>query len=201
VLEDDLGRLLESYDPGDTVTLDMLHGKQRRKVRVTLGSHASCATPTRNSSRPSVTTSVRSTEAPCSGRISTRLGTRRPMIIGALVDLAGFGVLALASMTTSMPLMLLGFLLIPSGMGLAVPAMTSTVLASADKSRSSLAAAILNTARQSAGAIGVALFGALAHGDADHVGAGLRLTCGVSMALLGAAGLAAARLKGVPPQA
>ena len=136
-----------------------------------------------------------------SGRVSMRLGTRAPMIIGALVDLAGFGVLALASTTSSMAPMLLGFLLIPAGMGLAVPAMTTTVLASVDKSRSSLAAAILNTARQSAGAIGVAVFGALAHGDAGHVAAGLRLTCAVAMAALGCAALAAARLKGVPPQA
>jgi S1-C subfamily serine protease len=38
VREDDLGRLLEDYDPGDEVTLDVLHGKERRKVRVRLGS-------------------------------------------------------------------------------------------------------------------------------------------------------------------
>jgi MFS transporter, DHA2 family, methylenomycin A resistance protein len=134
-----------------------------------------------------------------SGRVIARFGTRKPMIAGALVDLAGFGVLGLASTTQSLPLMLAGFLLIPTGMGLAVPAMTTTVLSSVDKSRSSLAAAILNTARQSAGAIGVAVFGALAHGDADHIGAGLRLTCVVSMIALGCAALAAARLKGVPP--
>ena len=123
------------------------------------------------------------------------------MIAGALVDLAGFGVLALASTTSSLPLMLVGFLLIPSGMGLAVPAMTTTVLSSVDKSRSSLAAAILNTARQAAGAIGVAVFGALAHGDAGHIGAGLRITCVIAMVALGLAALAAARLKGVPPHA
>ena len=134
-----------------------------------------------------------------SGRVIAHFGTRKPMIVGALVDLAGFGVLGLASTTQSLPLMLVGFLLIPTGMGLAVPAMTTTVLSAVDKSRSSLAAAILNTARQSAGAIGVAVFGALAHGDADHIGAGLRLTCVVSMVALGCAALAAARLKGVPP--
>lgn len=134
-----------------------------------------------------------------SGRASARWGTRPPMIAGALVDLAGFGVLAWASTTQSLPFMLLGFLLIPTGMGLAVPAMTTTVLSSVDKSRSSLAAAILNTARQSAGAIGVAVFGALAHGDADHIGAGLRVTCVVAMGALACAALAAARLKGVPP--
>jgi DHA2 family methylenomycin A resistance protein-like MFS transporter len=133
-----------------------------------------------------------------SGRVITRFGTRKPMIVGALVDLVGFGVLALASMTDSFAFMALGFLLIPTGMGLAVPAMTTTVLSAVDKSRSSLAAAILNTARQSAGAIGVAVFGALAHGDAAHIGSGLRITCVVSMAALALAALAAARLEGVP---
>jgi DHA2 family methylenomycin A resistance protein-like MFS transporter len=136
-----------------------------------------------------------------SGRIITRFGTRKPMIVGALVDLLGFGVLAFASTTQSLALMLVGFLLIPSGMGLAVPAMTTTVLSSVDKGRSSLAAAILNTARQSAGAIGVAVFGALAHGGAEHVGAGLRITCVAAMIALGLAALAAARLEGVPPHA
>jgi len=136
-----------------------------------------------------------------SGPIITRLGTRKPMIAGALVDLVGFGVLAWASTTQSLALMLLGFLLIPSGMGLAVPAMTTTVLSSVDKSRSSLAAAILNTARQAAGAIGVAVFGALAHGDAAHIGTGLRITCVAAMCALGLAALAAARLQGVLPHA
>ncbi len=136
-----------------------------------------------------------------SGRAIGRFGTRKPMIAGALVDLAGFGVLALASTTSSLAPMLVGFLLIPTGMGLAVPAMTTTVLASVDRSRSSLAAAILNTARQAAGAIGVAVFGALAHGDAEQAGAGLRITCVVSMAALACAAIAAARLKGVPPHA
>jgi DHA2 family methylenomycin A resistance protein-like MFS transporter len=78
--------------------------------------------------------------------------------------------------------------------------MTTTVLSAVDKARSSLAAAILNTARQSAGAIGVAVFGALAHGDAAQIGAGLRTTCFVAMAALACAALVAARLKGVPPQ-
>ena len=134
-----------------------------------------------------------------SGRASARWGTRKPMIAGALVDLVGFGVLALASTTDSVALLALGFLLIPTGMGFAVPAMTTTVLAAAHKSRSSLAAATLNTARQAAGAIGVAVFGALAHGDAARIGAGLRITCAVSMVALACAALAASRLRGVAP--
>ena len=134
-----------------------------------------------------------------SGRVIGRFGTRVPMIAGALIDLAGFGVLAWASTQDGLAPMLVGFLLIPTGMGLAVPAMTTTVLSTVEKGRSSLAAAILNTARQAAGAIGVAGFGALAHGDAAQVATGLRITCAVAMALLAAAALAAVRLRGVPP--
>ena len=134
-----------------------------------------------------------------SGRVVTRFGTRKPMIVGALVDLLGFGVLAWASTTDGVALMLLGFLLIPTGMGLAVPAMTTTVLSAVDKSRSALAAAILNTARQAAGAIGVAVFGALASGGPQHIAPGLRITCGVAMVALALAALAALRLRGVPP--
>jgi MFS transporter, DHA2 family, methylenomycin A resistance protein len=134
-----------------------------------------------------------------SGRVVTRFGNRKPMIVGALVDLVGFGVLALASTKDSFPFMALGFLLIPTGMGLAVPAMTTTVLSAVDKSRSSLAAAILNTARQAAGAIGVAVFGALVHGGAERIGPGLRITCVVAMIALALAALVAVRLRGVPP--
>ena len=122
------------------------------------------------------------------------------MIVGALVDLVGFGVLALASGTDSFALMALGFLLIPMGMGLAVPAMTTTVLSAVDKSRSALAAALLNTARQAAGAVGVAVFGALAHGGPEQIASALRRTCIVAMIALACAALAAGRLQGLPPQ-
>ncbi|GAB4045248.1 hypothetical protein GCM10028810_16080 [Spirosoma litoris] len=49
-------------------------------------------------------------------------------------------------------------------MGLAVPAMTTGTLATVDRSRSGIASAVLNTTRQTAGAIGVAVFGAMATG-------------------------------------
>jgi MFS transporter, DHA2 family, methylenomycin A resistance protein len=132
-----------------------------------------------------------------SGRVVARFGTRKPMIVGALVDLAGFCVLALASPTAGYAVFAVGFLLIPMGMGLAVPAMTTTVLASVDKNRSALAAAILNTARQSAGAAGVAVFGALVAGGSHDIAGGLRIACVISMVALGVAAIVAARLEGV----
>jgi MFS transporter, DHA2 family, methylenomycin A resistance protein len=54
------------------------------------------------------------------------------------------------------------FLLIPFGMGLGVPAMTTAILAGVDHAWSGTASAVLNAARQAAGAMGVAIFGALA---------------------------------------
>ncbi len=132
-----------------------------------------------------------------SGRVVARFGTRKPMIAGALIDLVGFGVLALAAPTSSYAVLAIGFLLIPTGMGLAVPAMTTTVLAAVDKRRSALAAAILNTARQSAGAAGVAIFGALVAGGSHDIVGGLRIACVASMGALALAAIVAARLKGV----
>ncbi|MEO8884371.1 MAG: MFS transporter [Devosia sp.] len=125
-----------------------------------------------------------------SGAISARVGSRLPMIAGGLIGAVGFGLLALLNADSSYWAMLPPFILIPAGMGLAVPAMTTAILGSVERSASGVASAVLNTARQAAGAIGVALFGALASGD--QIVSGLQLSALISLALvLCAAGLAA----------
>ena len=96
-----------------------------------------------------------------SGSVVARFGARVPMVAGAIVAALGYGLLLRVDTLTSLPGMLIAFLLIPSGMGLAVPAMTTAILASVDKPRAGTASAVLNTARQAGGAIGVAAFGAL----------------------------------------
>jgi DHA2 family methylenomycin A resistance protein-like MFS transporter len=70
--------------------------------------------------------------------------------------------------------MIPGFLLIPGGMGTAVPAMTSALLASVDRHFSGTASGVLNACRQAAGAAGVAVMGALAAGGPERIAAGLR---------------------------
>jgi DHA2 family methylenomycin A resistance protein-like MFS transporter len=70
-------------------------------------------------------------------------------------------------------------------MGLAVPAMTTAVLASTDAKRAGTASAVLNTARQAGGAVGVAAFGALASGAAaTQIVSGMQAATAVSVALL-----------------
>ncbi|AQH01227.1 MFS transporter [Burkholderia sp. KK1] len=131
-----------------------------------------------------------------SGPVVARFGSRGPMIFGALLDAAGFAALAFVDATTPTAALLVPFLLIPSGMGLAVPAMTTALLGTVGQQRAGTASAVLNTARQAAGAIGVAAFGALAgHGDnaagAAQIVEAVRWSAGISVVLLLCAALTA----------
>ncbi|RQR35778.1 MFS transporter [Burkholderia sp. Bp9143] len=127
-----------------------------------------------------------------SGRAVARHGPRAPMCAGALVAALGYGALHFIDASTPLPLLLVPFLLIPTGMGFAVPAMTTALLASVHHERASIASAVLNTARQAGGAIGVAAFGALTGGGgAWQTVAGLHIATAVSAGLLVAAALIA----------
>jgi DHA2 family methylenomycin A resistance protein-like MFS transporter len=142
-----------------------------------------------------------------SGPVVARFGSRWPMIAGALIDACGFAALCFVDASTPVAVLLLPFLLIPTGMGLAVPAMTTAMLGTVEPARAGTASAVLNTARQAAGAIGVAAFGALAghtaSGEAAQIVMGVRVSAGVSVGLLLFAAVMARRVvekKREPPQ-
>jgi DHA2 family methylenomycin A resistance protein-like MFS transporter len=126
-----------------------------------------------------------------SGWMTGRMGSRGPMILGALIGAGGFLLLSTLGPSSAFPQMLPAFLLIPIGMGLGVPAMTTCVLASVERSRAGTASAVLNAARQAGGAIGVAVFGALAGGTVERITGGLRSSAFVSVGLLLAAAILA----------
>jgi MFS transporter, DHA2 family, methylenomycin A resistance protein len=120
-----------------------------------------------------------------SGWAIGRFGVRAPMTAGAITAGLGYGLLHFVDAGTPLAGLLLPFLLIPSGMGLAVPAMTTAVLASAEAARAGTASAVLNTARQAGGAVGVAAFGALASGAAAaQIVTGMQAAAAVSAGLL-----------------
>jgi MFS transporter, DHA2 family, methylenomycin A resistance protein len=132
-----------------------------------------------------------------SGWVVGKFGARVPMLIGALIAALGYGLLHRVGAQTPLWALLVPFLLIPSGMGLAVPAMTTAVLASAEARRAGTASAVLNTARQAGGAIGVAAFGALASGaQAAQIVDGLHAATAISTAILLTAAMLA---RGVEP--
>jgi MFS transporter, DHA2 family, methylenomycin A resistance protein len=120
-----------------------------------------------------------------SGWMAGRTGSRAPMVLGGLIGAVGYGLLhRLGSQATFID-MLPGFLLIPAGIGLAVPAMTAAILSSVDRARSGTASALLNSARQVGGAIGVAAFGAMVSGVAPaQIISGLNIAVLIAAALL-----------------
>ncbi len=123
-----------------------------------------------------------------------KAGSRAPMTTGALIEAVGFSLLAIVA-TASVPYwqLAIAFVMMPGGMGLGVPAMTTAVLADVERERSGIAAAVLNAARQAAGAMGVALFGALAGDEPHHVVAGLKTSAIIAAGLLITAGAIAAK--------
>jgi DHA2 family methylenomycin A resistance protein-like MFS transporter len=74
-------------------------------------------------------------------------------------------------------------MIIGAGLGLLVPPLTSTLLGSVEKSRSGIAAGVLNATRQTGSVLGVALFGSLV-GRADAFMAGAHAALMISASLL-----------------
>jgi DHA2 family methylenomycin A resistance protein-like MFS transporter len=106
-----------------------------------------------------------------SGALVGRLGTRTTVAGGLLIAALGYALTSRLIPSTPYWAMVPGFILIPGGMGLAVPALTTALLSSVERGWSGTASGVFNAARQAGGAAGVAVFGALAAVD---VVAGLR---------------------------
>jgi len=131
---------------------------------------------------PMMTTFIISNVA--SGMVAARTGPRVPMILGAAVTLAGYAMLSQFGSATPYVAMLIPFIVLPAGMGFAIPAMTAAVLSSVDRKRSGTASAVLNASRQTGGAIGVAGFGALVGNTPVQIVQGIRMASLTSVALL-----------------
>jgi DHA2 family methylenomycin A resistance protein-like MFS transporter len=119
-----------------------------------------------------------------SSKIINRFGFVSSIIGGLLIFALGFAGLFLAKEHTPYWQLFFPFLIMPVGMGMAVPAMTTGILSSVDKSLSGTASAVLNTIRQTGGAIGVAAFGALAAGGPGTILSAIPLISGVAIALV-----------------
>ena len=119
-----------------------------------------------------------------SGWLIRKYGIRVPIRMGMLVAATGYALLLLAGQNTPYWALLPAFFCIPLGMGTAVPAMTTGVLATVERNRSAIASAVLNTTRQAAGAVGVAVFGAMAAGGSEAIVRAIRESALISIACL-----------------
>lgn len=95
--------------------------------------------------------------------------------------------MALGDVRDSLPVIVTGATLLGC-CSLAMPAMTSVAMSTADPTRTGLASGVFNTARQSGGALGVALLGALLHRDSATGGSLAVPMLAVAVAYLAAAG-------------
>ena len=94
-------------------------------------------------------------------RVTERIGAPATIALGAA--LSAIGCLAILGIEpdTSYWAICLQLIAMSTGLGLLVPPLTSTLLGSVEKSRSGIAAGVLNATRQTGSVLGVALFGSL----------------------------------------
>src|SRR5471032_2912099 len=120
------------------------------------------------------------------GRLSAHTGLRLLMVVGSLIGCTGYALLGAFGISDHATFldMLPGLALIPIGSGLAIPAMTTSILSSVERHQAGTASAVLNTARQVGGATGVAIFGAIVAGGGAAVMGGVRNAMLISALLL-----------------
>jgi len=97
------------------------------------------------------------------GSIAARYGTRPPMLYGLLVAAVMALVLMGLKPDTPYVLLALGTAVMNVAIGIAIPAMTATVMRVAGKQYANSAAAALNANRQIGALVGVALIGTILH--------------------------------------
>jgi DHA2 family methylenomycin A resistance protein-like MFS transporter len=122
-----------------------------------------------------------------SGWVTARSGPRVPMISGLLLAAAGAIILSLVGVGTSLWVLVAGSVVLGL-ISLAMPAMTAVVVGSASREHSGVASGVLNAARQSGGALGVALLGSLlASGTGSRLDLQVPLTVSAVTLVLAAA--------------
>jgi DHA2 family methylenomycin A resistance protein-like MFS transporter len=121
--------------------------------------------------------------------VTEAIGAPATIAAGAALSAAG----CLASLGieagTSYWAICLQLIAMSTGLGLLVPPLTSTLLGSVEKSRSGIAAGVLNATRQTGSVLGVALFGALVAQSGSFL-VGLHASLLISAGVLLAAGAA-----------
>ncbi|MCP1840259.1 DHA2 family methylenomycin A resistance protein-like MFS transporter [Bradyrhizobium sp. USDA 4524] len=114
---------------------------------------------------------------------SERLGAPQTIALACMITAAGCVALLPMASGTSYGAIGAQLLILGGGLGLLVPSLTSTLLGSVEKSRSGIAAGVLNATRQTGSVLGVALFGSLVAGNNAFM-AGVHASLVISAAVL-----------------
>ncbi|WP_298374009.1 MFS transporter [uncultured Bradyrhizobium sp.] len=133
--------------------------------------------------------------------VSERLGAPQTIALACVITAAGCVALLPMASGTSYGAICAQLMVLGGGLGLLVPSLTSTLLGSVEKSRSGIAAGVLNATRQTGSVLGVALFGSLvAANNAFMAGAHASLVISAAVLLAGAVAIWQGRAKEGPQQ-
>ena len=122
-------------------------------------------------------------------RVTEHIGAPATIAAGAMLSAAGcLATLGIAA-DTSYWAICVQLVAMSTGLGLLVPPLTSTLLGSVEKSRSGVAAGVLNATRQTGSVLGVALFGSLV-GQSRAFMTGLHASLMIAAGVLLAAAIA-----------
>src|SRR5436190_16631113 len=128
--------------------------------------------------------------------VSERIGAPQTIALASVITAAGC--VALLPMAPGMSYWAIGaqLVVLGGGLGLLVPSLTSTLLGSVAKSRSGIAAGVLNATRQTGSVLGVALFGSLVGGGNEFIaGAHASLVISAAVLLAGAIAISYSRAR------
>jgi DHA2 family methylenomycin A resistance protein-like MFS transporter len=135
--------------------------------------------------------------SPVTGHMTSRLGPKPPMLAGLTLLAAGALSLLALHPNSAYVALLPALLLWGIGIGLLTPAVVAAAVASVEPERAGLASGVNNTARQTGGAFGIAIFGAIA-GSAVHPASfveGMRIAGVLAAALFVLTALAITRVR------
>jgi DHA2 family methylenomycin A resistance protein-like MFS transporter len=141
--------------------------------------------------------------SPFTGHVTSRLGPKPPMLSGLVLLVAGALTLLMLRPTSAYWTLLPPLLLWGIGIGLLTPAVVAAAVASVEPDRAGLASGVNNTARQTGGAFGIAIFGAIA-GSAANAGdfvSGMRVAGVVSAVLFALTAVVVSRVRWRPDAA
>jgi EmrB/QacA subfamily drug resistance transporter len=99
--------------------------------------------------------------APLSARFVERLGTKRVVLIGLSLVIAGLLLLSTIAADSPYPMVIAFFMVMAAGMGMTMAPATEAVMGSLPRAKAGIGSAINDTTRQVGGALGVAVIGTI----------------------------------------
>ena len=130
--------------------------------------------------------------APVSGRLVASRGSRLPLVLAGLAEAASLALLTQLSDTTSLPYLLLSYVVFGIACGLVNAPISNTAVSGMPNSQAGVAASVASASRQTGSVLGVAITGSIVAGapaaslaSASHAAWAVLAACGLAVAVLG----------------